>query len=139
MPVELRAATEADIEALLALWRRATHPSVSDDAESLRTLLARDPHAVLVAADGEDLVGSVIGGFDGWRASIHRIAVDPSWRRQGVASRLLSAVEARFRAVGARRCQAIVISTDEDAMAFWRSTTWTEDDDRARFVLDDPR
>jgi ribosomal protein S18 acetylase RimI-like enzyme len=139
MTATLRTATDADVEALLDLWSNATHPSVSDDHASLLTLLSRDPEAIVVAVDQSgNVIGSVIAGFDGWRGAIYRLSVDPKWRRQGLATRLLDAAEDRFRVLGARRSHAIVISTEDQAMAFWRSSTWTAERSRARFVQDLP-
>jgi ribosomal protein S18 acetylase RimI-like enzyme len=69
--MRIRPATDADLDAVLDLWRRGT-PVVShtDDGRGLRTLLARDPEALLVAEDDGDgrLVGTLIATWDGWRA-----------------------------------------------------------------------
>jgi len=64
---------------VLGLWQEAgvTPPSVTDSLEGL-TLLIREPAALLLVAtiDGR-IVGSVIGGWDGWRGNIYRLAVAP--------------------------------------------------------------
>lgn len=135
MTVSLRAAQRDDVNAVLALWRDAdAEPTHTDDAAGLATLLERDPDALIVAADEDQLVGSVIAGWDGWRGSIYRLVVAPSHRRRGVGRQLLRAAEDRLGHGGTRRSQAIVGETDAQATAFWRASGWTEQVERLRFV-----
>jgi ribosomal protein S18 acetylase RimI-like enzyme len=133
--VEIRSATGDDVGAVLALWIEAdAEPSHTDDAPSLWRMLADDRSALLVAVDGERLVGSVIAAWDGWRGSIYRLVVAPDHRRHGLGRRLLAAAEARLDDLGALRSQAIVVETDERATAFWRSSGWEQQTARLRFV-----
>jgi ribosomal protein S18 acetylase RimI-like enzyme len=126
----MRAATPADVEAVLQLWRASgTHRTVTDDIAGVAHLIADAPGALIVAVDADVLVGSVIAGWNGWRGSIYRIAVAPSHRRRGVGTALLSAAVARLTALGARRMDAIVIKADRHARSFWDSLSpeWTLD------------
>jgi ribosomal protein S18 acetylase RimI-like enzyme len=128
-----------EVEALPALWRRAeAGPSTTETADDLRWLLERDADALLVAdADGE-IVGSLIAGWDGWRGTFYRLAVDPEWRRQRLATRMVRAGEERLRALGAKRLNAIVESEEADAMAFWASAGYELQTARSRFVKNIP-
>jgi ribosomal protein S18 acetylase RimI-like enzyme len=135
MPYEIRAALAGEPPHLLALWHEAAEPTSTDDVAGVTALIARDPGALLVALDGEALVGSVVAGWDGWRGSIYRLAVAPSYRRRGLGRELVRAAEGRLRALGARRLQAVVISSDERAMGFWSSSGWVRQAEWARFVL----
>ena len=131
----IRVATSDDGASLLSLWRGAgSEPSHTDDLKSVAELIAHDPGAVIVAALGGELVGSVIAGWDGWRGSIYRLAVAPSHRRRGLALRLLGAAEERFAELGAVRLQAIVVESDLGATSFWSATRWERQTDRVRFV-----
>jgi ribosomal protein S18 acetylase RimI-like enzyme len=135
MTVQLRTARAADVDGVLALWRAAdAEPTHTDDEDGLLTLLAADPRALILAEDNGRVVGSVIAAWDGWRGSIYRLVVAPSHRRAGLGRRLLAAAEERLHTAGARRSQAIVVSTDGQAVGFWRASSWTEQVERARFV-----
>jgi ribosomal protein S18 acetylase RimI-like enzyme len=136
-PVEptLRPAGPADVAAVLALWRDAAAVvSSTDDAGSLRRLMAVDPGALIVATDGPVVVGSVIAGWDGWRGSVYRLAVATGHRRRGLARRLLASAEERLAEMGAARLQAVVVEHDERATGFWRASGWEEQVERLRFV-----
>ena len=130
-----RAATKDDFPAILSLWREAeTEPSHTDDVESLRLLASHDPHALLVAESEGRIVGSVIAAWDGWRGSIYRLAVAPSHRRQGLGQALIRCATDRLSDAGASRLQAIVVESDPQAVAFWRSSGWEQQAERLRFV-----
>lgn len=137
----IRTALEADIAAVLALWCHAGGPATAtDDEGALRTLLARDPETLLVAEADDELVGSLIAGWDGWRGSFYRLVVDSDWRRQGIATALVRAGERRLRDRGAHRLTAIVRSDEDDAIALWSAVGYTRQTERARFIrmLEEP-
>jgi ribosomal protein S18 acetylase RimI-like enzyme len=112
--------------------------SPTETAADLRGLLARDPEAMLVAEAEAELVGSLIVGWDGWRGTFYRLAVEPVYRRRGVATALVRAGEERLRALGARRLGAIVETDEADAMAFWAAAGYELQVARSRFVKNLP-
>ncbi len=131
----IRSARDNDIDAVLALWALAdTLPSVTDNAESLRRLLAFDGSAVLVADTGDEVVGSLILGWNGWRGSFYRLAVAPEHRRLGLATALVREGERRLRERGAVRLDAIVAADQATAMSFWRAAGYQHQNERSRFV-----
>src|SRR5258707_8253494 len=92
---------------VLDVWRRsATLPSVSDDVESVRRVVAAGPGTLLVAEADGAMVGTIIAGWDGWRGSIYRLAVVPEQQRRGVARALVEAAVQWPRAHGAPRVGA---------------------------------
>lgn len=134
----LRSAVVADIPAVLDLWRQAAPPTSTDHEAAVRDLLRRDPDALVVAEASERIVGSVIAGWDGWRGSIYRLAVEPACRRRGLGRRLLEEAEGRLTALGARRMHAIVVGDDALAVSFWRATTWDQRPEQLRFTNSSP-
>ncbi len=71
----IRTALVGDLPAILELWRLAdAEPGRTDNIESLAKLIAHDPDAVLVAADGREIVGAVIAAWDGCWAVVSAVA-----------------------------------------------------------------
>jgi ribosomal protein S18 acetylase RimI-like enzyme len=94
----------SDYEKAAKLWEAS---GIRVDAlEDVQLKRRRDPDLFLVAEEDGELVGIVIGAFDGRLGSINRLAVAGAYRRSGLASRLIGAVEERLREKGARRVWA---------------------------------
>lgn len=119
----IRPAREDHLPAILQLWQEAevTPPSVTDSMEGLRSLIA-EPNAILLVAtiDGH-VVGSVIGGWDGWRGNIYRLAVAPAHRRKAIARQLVKEVSSALFKKGALRLSALLEHEHTWAVSFWES------------------
>jgi ribosomal protein S18 acetylase RimI-like enzyme len=122
MAVTIRTCRPDEGQALLDLWHHAdATPSPTDTPELIGQVL-RDPAAtVLVAEENDLLVGSIIGGWDGWRGNIYRLAVLPSYRRRGLARTLVAAAEQSLVERGAVRISALVEHDHPWAVGFWDS------------------
>jgi len=134
--IRLRAAERADVAALLALWEVAAENDnrPSDSADAVARLLARDPQACTVAELDGRLVGSLVAGWDGWRAHLYRLAVHPDCRRRGLARRLLAAAEERLVALGAGRLDAMVLEGNDLGQSLWRSSGYAPQPEWRRWV-----
>jgi ribosomal protein S18 acetylase RimI-like enzyme len=131
---ELRPATEDDIAGVLAFWRESAEPTSTDSDEVLALLIDRDPGALIVAVTDGRIVGTVIAGWDGWRGSIYRLAVGPDQRRSGLGRALLHAAEDRLAGLGALRLHAIVVESNDVAVAFWTASDWEHQAGQLRFA-----
>ena len=133
--IEIRTATVADTAGVLELWRTAgSVATVTDDQDAVRVLMVRDPEALLVAEENGHIVGTVIGGWNGWRGEVDRLAVAPTHRRQGLGTRLLDAAMSSLHDRGARRVACIVVADDGDARGFWDASRFGAQQNRVRYV-----
>ncbi|WP_449062106.1 GNAT family N-acetyltransferase [Planomonospora algeriensis] len=135
MDVTIRYGRIEDVEALLAFWRVAAEGTDRhDDPAKVTALIERDPEAVLIAEVDGETAGTLIAGWDGWRAHLYRLAVAPARRRQGVGSALIRAAEERFAAFGAFRADAMVLHDNELAHHAWSAAGYAPQPQWARWV-----
>ncbi|MFF5920164.1 GNAT family N-acetyltransferase [Streptomyces flavochromogenes] len=133
--LQIRAATPDDAEAVLAFWKESAEgTSISDDVHGVTRLVERDPEALLLAVADDRIVGSVIAGWDGWRASLYRLAVLPSHRRRGISTALLRTAEERFLALGGRRVDAMVLEANATGQRLWTAAGYGREDHWRRWV-----
>ena len=120
--VAIRRGRPEDVGQVLELWERAgATPKPTDTPEGLSQLLASPQSILLLAEIDGRLAGTVIGGWDGWRGNIYRLAVVPEYRRRGIASALMREVDAALAAMGARRITALVERDHPWAVGFWNA------------------
>ncbi|HXZ87509.1 MAG TPA: GNAT family N-acetyltransferase [Candidatus Binataceae bacterium] len=137
----IRRVRDDELDAVLRMWRAAgvTPPSVSDSVEGLARLIREPTALLLVATIDNQVIGSVIGGWDGWRGNIYRLAVAPEYRRRGIARRLVAEISSELFARGATRLSALVEHEHQWAMDFWDSLTdlgYARDPKFARYIAD---
>lgn len=120
-----------DYDAVIQLWNQAgpgIHVRRSDAPEEILKKLQRDPDLFLLALAGEKIIGSVIGGFDGRRGLVYHLAVEETYRQQGLGKALMAELETRLRAKGCIRCYLLVTKDNEPALSFYESQGWEEMD-----------
>ena len=106
-----------DYESVYALWQNAGGGVTlrpSDERKEIEKKLSRDPDLFLVAECDSQVVGVVMGAWDGRRGWLHHLAVHADHRRQGVASALLDEVERRLAAKGCLKVN-LLVHRDSDA------------------------
>ncbi len=107
----------------LQLWKLVgSQPTVTDTVEYLRGLVNRERGLFLVAETSGQIIGTVLGGWDGWRGHIYRLAVHPEHRHRGIARTLVREIEQRLRDRGARRIYAL--SDTQDGILFWGASQY---------------
>jgi ribosomal protein S18 acetylase RimI-like enzyme len=119
--VSIRPYRDADERDLIALWSTVLPPNAphNDPATSLRMKLAVDRELLLVAEVGGEIVGAVMGGYDGHRGWIYSLAVRPDCRRRGVGSALLRRLEVLFAERGCLKVNLQVRTTNAAVVAFY--------------------
>ncbi|MEU7863410.1 GNAT family N-acetyltransferase [Nonomuraea sp. NPDC049141] len=133
--MKIRYAELGDVPAVLDFWLLAAEGTDRRDSpDKVVALIERDPEALLIAELDGQLAGTLIAGWDGWRAHLYRLAVHPSHRRKGIATTLLAAAEARFTAFGAFRADAMVLDSNVSAQGAWSAAGYTPQPEWSRWV-----
>jgi ribosomal protein S18 acetylase RimI-like enzyme len=139
--VVIRPIRKDELAAALRMWEEAgvTPPSVSDTIEGLIHLIREPAALLLVATVDSQIIGSVIGGWDGWRGNIYRLAVTREYRPKGIARRLVAEISRGLFAKGATRLSALVEHDHQWAIDFWNSLSdlgYERDPKFARYIVD---
>jgi ribosomal protein S18 acetylase RimI-like enzyme len=120
MDINIRPCSPDGCGKALEIWDAAGNtPSVSDSIDALKQVMQTDSGLLLVAVHEGKIIGTVMGGWDGWRGNIYRLAVLPEYRRQGIARELIREIEKILADRGAKKISVLVEKEEELAAAFW--------------------
>ncbi len=76
----------------------------------------------------------MLGGFDGRRGMMYHLAVLPAYRRKGIASRLVDALEEKLKEKGCIRYYLLVTKDNQEAINFYEKRGWENMDDLHPFA-----
>jgi ribosomal protein S18 acetylase RimI-like enzyme len=111
-----------DYDDVVGLWKTAgliLRPG--DELYGIKLKLQRDPDLFLVAEDGGDIVGVVMGAWDGRRGWINHLAVKPNRQREGIGRTLMDELEKRLFEKGAKKVNAQIYKWNTTSHDFFKS------------------
>jgi ribosomal protein S18 acetylase RimI-like enzyme len=110
-----------DYEAVIKVWLEAGLTlKPSDEFPWLIKKLERDHDLFLIAEERGQIIGAVIGAWDGRQGWIYHLAVAPLVQRQGIGMQLMEEVEKRLRQRGALEINLLVESSNIQVVPFYQ-------------------
>ncbi len=116
--MDIKPLTIHSYDSIMALWKRADlpyKPKGRDGRDEMEKEFERNPDLILGAFEEEKLIGMIIGTDDGRKGWINRLAVEPKYRRGGVARELIVVLEKALK----KRGRKIICTLVED----WNKTS----------------
>jgi ribosomal protein S18 acetylase RimI-like enzyme len=120
----IRVMTLEDYDECYQLWRGVSEADGRVDCthEVIKRILARNPDICFVVVSDNRIIGTITCEFGGDGAYISHLAVASAYRRQGIATALVSAAEDKLTSLGVRKSRILVFAHNENAKLFWRSS-----------------
>jgi ribosomal protein S18 acetylase RimI-like enzyme len=112
------------------LWREVfpEDPPWNQAWSAIPAKLAVQPELFLLAMEGERVVGTVMGGYDGHRGWVYALAVKPDHRQQGIATDLMAELETRLLALGCGKLNLQVRAGNTEVLALYERLGYTVED-----------
>jgi ribosomal protein S18 acetylase RimI-like enzyme len=120
--MQIREFQITDYNEIVGLWNSSgliLRPG--DDLDGIKLKLERDPELFLVAEDGHEIVGAVMGAWDGRRGWINHLAVKANRRREGIGGALIGELERRLFGKGAKKINAQIYQWNSNSLEFFKS------------------
>jgi ribosomal protein S18 acetylase RimI-like enzyme len=122
----IREMTIYDYDQMVVLWKRTQGIGLSDadSKDNLGIFFERNPGSSFVCEVKEKIIGTVLCGHDGRRGYIYHLAVDSTFRKQGIGKKLMAKSLEKLRQLGIAKCHLFLYDDNKDAMMFYESTGW---------------
>jgi ribosomal protein S18 acetylase RimI-like enzyme len=127
--MEIREYREGDEADVVALWERCGLTRVwNDPRKDIARKLRVQRELFLVGVVEGEVVGTVMGGYEGHRGWLNYLAVDPDRRRQGIGRALVLEIERRLGALGCPKINLQIRRSNGEASSFYAAIGYGEDD-----------
>ena len=111
---------DADVEAVIALWRRCRLTRPWNDPASDIAFARRGQNAtILIGRVASALVATAMVGHDGHRGWVYYVAVDPDSRAKNFGRAIMTAAEDWLRAQGVTKAMLMVRPDNAAVQAFY--------------------
>ncbi len=140
--MNIRTMTISDYDAVYELWLSCKGMGLNnldDSREGIAKFLERNPETCFVAVKDDKVIGVIIAGNDGRRGYIYHTAVNPEFRRQGIAKQLVDAALSALKNLGINKVALLVFERNTSANTFWEKIGFTAREDvvyRNRAIAD---
>ncbi len=126
--MQIRPFEDFDEDAVVALWSRCgLLRSWNDPHKDIARKRQVQRELFLVCKIDEELVASVMAGYDGHRGWINYLAVDPQVQRRGLGRALMEEVQQRLRMLGCSKINLQIRRENLEAIAFYERIGFSED------------
>jgi ribosomal protein S18 acetylase RimI-like enzyme len=127
--MDIRLFTPSDTDAVVALWERCgLIRAWNDPRKDIERKLKVQPELFLVGLVDGKITATVMAGYEGHRAWINYLAVDPDHRRSGLGRAMMAEAERLLLAFGCPKVNLQVRRGNSGASAFYASLGFIEDD-----------
>ncbi len=128
-PVNLiRSFEDPDETAVIQLWRDCGLVTPANDPQlDIQRKKRIQPELFLVAVDGDQIIGTVMAGYEGHRGWVNYLAVSPERQKSGLGKALMAKAEQLLKALGCPKVNLQVRTTNAEARAFYEKIGFHED------------
>lgn len=118
--LQIRPFQPLDESKVIALWHQCgLVVSQNDPKSDIDTKLQFQPDLMLVGTIQNDLVASVMIGYEGHRGWINYLAVAPEFQKQGIGHAMMKRVESILKSMGCPKINLQVRSQNKAVISFY--------------------
>ena len=126
--MKLRPYQLTDKDKLIALWRECGLLAPQNDpSKDIERKLKVDPDLFLVGVIEDNIVASIMGGYEGHRGWVNYLAVKPSQQRKGLGQQLMQETETLLKQKGCPKINLQVRTSNPSVIAFYEAIGYAND------------
>lgn len=117
-----------DCEQVYSLWKECSGVGINgidDSKERIAGFLNMNQDICLVAEENNEIIGTILAGYDGRRAYIYHTAVRDDMRKKGIGKQLVAEELKQFEKMGVNKAAGVVFVDNINAQRFWGKCGFT--------------
>jgi ribosomal protein S18 acetylase RimI-like enzyme len=121
----------SDYYEIYSLWQRTPGMGLSDadSKDNIEEFLIRNKGMSFYYKEKNEIVGTILCGYDGRRGYIYHVTVAEEYREKGIGRMLVEKSLESLRKAGIRKCHLFVFTDNQIGNSFWGYSGWTKRDD----------
>lgn len=122
----------SDYDEVTALWysiKGFAMRSIDDSREGVGKFLDRNPGLSTIAIEDGHVVGAILCGHDGRRATLYHVCVEEGYRKRGIGKAMVVRSMKALQDEGINKVALIAFTHNDIGNAFWKEIGWTKRDD----------
>ena len=127
--MKIRPYQAADETAVIALWRKCNLSRPQNNAKKdIERKLKVHPELFLVGVEGNKIIATAMGGYEGHRGWVHYLGVDPEYQRKGLGRKMMEAIEKKLISKGCPKINLMVRNDNLGVVEFYERIGYKKDE-----------
>ncbi|MBQ7464786.1 MAG: GNAT family N-acetyltransferase [Lachnospiraceae bacterium] len=130
--MKIREMTIKDYDEVKELWlsiKGFAMRSIDDSYDGVKRFLERNPGLSVVAIEDDRIVGAILCGHDGRRATFYHVCVKNGYRRRGIGKAMAVSCMEKLNSEGINKVALIAFTKNDVGNAFWKEIGWKQRED----------
>lgn len=126
----IRQVQSNDFDDLYSFWERVSlklNPYEEEKAK-FSGMVSLNPDLCFILINEDKICGSILGGYDGRSASVHRLAVEPELQNKKYGSLLLKRLEEKLKEKGIKKVALQIHVSNAEVAGFYKKLGYKEMD-----------
>ncbi len=127
--MNIRIMKKTDYDGVHDLWlsiKGFSIRSIDDSREGVEKFLDRNPDTSIVAEENGEIIGAILCGHDGRRATFYHVCVREDRRKQGIGKSMVVMAMNALKKERINKVALIAFTKNDVGNAFWKSIGWKQ-------------
>ena len=120
---------KSDFNNLYAFWQKAglqLYPEVAEEKRFYDMLDLNPDLCFCLVDENNEIMATILGGFDGRTATINRLAVHPQHQKKGLGSILIAELEKKLKVRGIKKIALMIHTKNTEVVPFYEKLGFAE-------------
>jgi ribosomal protein S18 acetylase RimI-like enzyme len=128
--MKIRSYKDSDKNLVISLWKKVFNPQKphNDPKITINMKIKQNDGLFFVVEENNQIIGTIIAGFDGHRGWLYSLALHPQHRRKGIGSKLVKKSIKELKKLGCLKVNLQINSDNDEVVEFYKKNGFLVED-----------